>query len=361
MPPLLTSRIEDYFIERIRSRAIRPGERLPTVREIQEQFEVGYVTAANAIRNLCAMGYITSHRGRGSFARLPEHAPEDATTLRIAYLLAEASDQAAESYHMHVFRGAAAYCRLRGHDLRFFCADREHTADMLSEVKGLSAIIVNRQSAHDQYGLARFADAGVPVICCNSTRACGLGSVHLDNFHGAILATRHLLAHGHKRILFVNAMDTTINYRIEDRYQGFCRALRDAGLEPTEPVSWHIDIDTRQVTRILEQVKRGRGNPPTALFAANDAMAVEIIRTAGILGISIPQKLSIMGFEDLPVGSRLKPAVTTMTFNKYEFGRQAVRLAEELVANPKIGPMAVALPMTLLERESVTRANRRKT
>lgn len=142
----------------------------------------------------------------------------------------------------------------------------------------------------------------------------------LDDYAAAATMTRHLLALGHRRIGFIAGLPDHLAAR--ERQAGFQAAM--AEVPGTETClgegDFHIPAGEREAERMLRLLPR-----PTAIFAANDAMAAGALRAAARLGLSVPDDLSVAGFDDSAIARLSHPPLTTM--------RQPVRaMASQAVA-----------------------------
>jgi DNA-binding LacI/PurR family transcriptional regulator len=91
----------------------------------------------------------------------------------------------------------------------------------------------------------------------------------------------------------------------------------------------------------------------TAIFCANDSMAIEAIRAAHDLHMRVPEDLSVVGFDDIDTARYITPALTTIQVDKANMGRMAVRVLQQRTQFPGLPPITHALPVKLIERQSV--------
>jgi LacI family transcriptional regulator len=140
--------------------------------------------------------------------------------------------------------------------------------------------------------------------------------------HGAELAARHLAQLGHKRIGHIHGPNTFRS--THERFTGFKKGLADFGLplDPSRTIegAYTFDSGVQCATTLL--LRRDR---PTAIFAGNDEMAVGIYAAARKAGLQIPRDLSIVGFDDPPISSRIWPPMTKVRSPIRVVGRAAAR------------------------------------
>ncbi|MGE5551864.1 MAG: LacI family DNA-binding transcriptional regulator [Bacteroidota bacterium] len=147
--------------------------------------------------------------------------------------------------------------------------------------------------------------------------------VTVDNVLGAYQATQHLLQLGHRRIGFVSG-PFHVSASME-RFTGFRQAAANHGLNVDElPV---IEGDFRQAGGYAAAVRMlGLQPRPTALFVANDQMAIGALEAAHDLGVQVPEEMAVVGFDDIPTASLHTIQLTTVAQPKYEIGAAATRM-----------------------------------
>jgi LacI family transcriptional regulator len=174
--------------------------------------------------------------------------------------------------------------------------------------------------------------------------------VCLDNVSGAVMATRMLLNNGHQRIGYLAS-----SHQIEDndsRRQGWFRALEEQGI--AAPDSWvgtgSPDMQGGEAA-MVELL--GRNLQLTAVFAYNDSMAAGALTALKDNGIAVPQHLSLIGFDDIPIARYTDPQLTTVRYPVASMARLATELALQGAAG-KLDPQAAHCFMpTLVRRHSV--------
>lgn len=207
-----------------------------------------------------------------------------------------------------------------------------HYLHVLEEQRTQGVLITPVQN--DASYLQRLRRRGIAVVLLDRpSRIKDLCSVAVDDVRGGELATTHLLEMGHKRIGFVHG---PLSIRqIVDRRRGMMRAVKAAGLDPECVV---IDITTRaQSAREGEEcVERllGVGRKPTAVFCANDLLALGVMRGLIKRGIAIPADMALVGYDDVEFASVLATPLTSIRQPKYELGRTAVELLLDEAQNP---------------------------
>ncbi|MEW2294800.1 LacI family DNA-binding transcriptional regulator [Streptomyces sp. NPDC006743] len=175
---------------------------------------------------------------------------------------------------------------------------------------------------------ARELDAGGAklVLCGRPSLGEGVPTVGVeyDNEGGAFAITDHLITQGHERILYLGGPPGLSTAR--DRLAGHRRALELRGIardpELEQPGAFSRAFGYRRMSELL------RAGPEfTAVFAANDIVAAGAAQALEEAGVRIPQDMSLVGYDDIPVAQELRPRLTTVRIPLEEMGRQAVRVA----------------------------------
>jgi LacI family transcriptional regulator len=174
-------------------------------------------------------------------------------------------------------------------------------------------------------------------------------SVSAAHSAGADVAVKHLLSLGHRRIAAITGPRGWI--ATEERLRGFHAALGAAGIlaEPELVVDSNFEIDSgRTAARRLLDLHE----PPTAIFAFNDNIAIGVLQAARERGVRVPDDLSVVGFDDVEAAEIVTPMLTTIRQPLAEMGRMAVSLLERLIEGQRIEALHVELRTQLIVRET---------
>lgn len=173
--------------------------------------------------------------------------------------------------------------------------------------------------------------------------------VFVENEAGAYAATKHLIEAGHRSIAYVGGPIGLLS--VEERRAGFLRAMAEAGLtSPPEHIrtgSFAPDFAKAAVEHFLATPK-----PPTAVFASSDYLAIGAIRGLKGAGISVPEQMSLVGFDDMPLIELFDPPMTAIRQPIEALGRQGFQALFALL-NGQQPEMLTRLPVKLIERQSV--------
>lgn len=169
-----------------------------------------------------------------------------------------------------------------------------------------------------------------------------------DNEGGAYEATRYLVERGHRRIALVGPLPEA-NPNFNQRRAGYERALADHGL-PASLIATDQFAMADAGPAIAEAFRDSPGI--TAIFACNDALAVETIRALKELGRKVPEDVSVVGFDDIALADQITPRLTTMAVDKIGMGRLAMSMLSYRLAWPDGAAVQMTLRPTLRERDS---------
>ena len=181
----------------------------------------------------------------------------------------------------------------------------------------------------------------------NTGKSCIVDST---NWQGAYDAVSYLIKLGHTRIAHITGLPELQS--ATDRLAGYKTAMADHQLPLVDDYLVEGDFHHRSgYQRAIELIELE--TPPTAIFAANDLIALGVLDALRDRGLSIPDEMSVIGFDDIPQAIITYPKLTTMRQSLKQMGRVAVKLLLEQLQNPDNIPRRITLKTELIERESV--------
>nr|WP_239534033.1 LacI family DNA-binding transcriptional regulator [Thalassobacillus pellis] len=220
--------------------------------------------------------------------------------------------------------------------------------------KGIDGIIFSTPETNDMnVREVMKSRPDLPIIILGSkVKNVRLDEVLVDNFEGSYTATRHLIDLGHERIGYIGGQPDS--YSTIERQRGYLAALEDNGItsNPT-----YIELDEFKIDSGFEKGKKllAEEDRPTAIFAANDAIAVGVYKAARELGLRIPEDLSVIGFDDSQFAEIVFPELTTIRTPIAQMGEKTVELAVQIVKDGKNFKESITFQPTLVERGSTQR------
>lgn len=223
----------------------------------------------------------------------------------------------------------------------------ENALNQLSEL-GIEAIIVVAPQSKVVDVAKRF-DRNMPLVTIDFIDRPDIFSVSIDNYSGARIATKHLIQNGHQNILHVAGPKN--QYESMERTRGYRDEMLASGLEPLELIQgdWTSETGFKIGNDLASRVGEF-----TAIFACNDNLALGMLHAFSATGITVPDQVSIVGFDDAPESAYFNPPLTTMHQDFGVVGRRAVALLFEEIAGVANIRREQVLP-TLTERRSVAK------
>ena len=202
-------------------------------------------------------------------------------------------------------------------------ADRHGIETAIRAMRGRVDGVVAMSPDLDAESLLNLPSTIPVVLLCSVSRGNEIDSLTIQNFRGAKEMTAHLIAMGHKRIAIIKGSPR--NYDAAERLRGYHMALREAGItiDPlferagdfTEAAGYSATLD------LLALKKR-----PTAIFAANDSMAIGALSALRESGIAVPEEMAVAGFDDIPLARYMDPPLSSVHVPICELGARAVEM-----------------------------------
>lgn len=248
-------------------------------------------------------------------------------------------------YAIELIRGVGHVCETLHLDLVFHITNGQNPLNT-NTVGGIifADIIENRKQVE-----SALSD-GIPCMVINNVvEDLKVNYVAVDNKLGGFMATDYLISLGHKKIAAV-----TGNLHTQGgahRLEGYKKALEQHKIPLREDYIFPGDYSRRSARIHAEQILQLKDRP-TAIFAASDDMALEVIAVAVEKGLKIPEDLSIIGFDDNPAGLYGPVGLTTIKQPLFQMAEDAVKYLSGIVFGKKHAPVQVVLPPKLVVRES---------
>ncbi len=194
------------------------------------------------------------------------------------------------------------------------------------------------------------ASTGKPVVSIGHAEAgSSSSSVIVDNRGGVRQAVEHLLGHGHTRIGFVGCLEL---FDMRERYESYLGTLRANGVEPDPGLFFEAVDSLEQGGLSAAQAMLEAGLPATAVVVATDLNAIGLMRSLKAAGLSLPQDLAVVGFDDMPGCGLQSPSLSSVSQDLDQLGTRAVDLMMRLVRAEWPGQENLVLPACFIARES---------
>ncbi|HEX4959858.1 MAG TPA: LacI family DNA-binding transcriptional regulator [Thermoanaerobaculia bacterium] len=220
---------------------------------------------------------------------------------------------------------------------------------MRGRVDGL--VVMAPDVAHDL--LHESLPPNLPLVLLNSTDGGvdgGRDAITIDNHGGAQAMMRYLAGLGHTGIAFIKGPAQNADAR--ERLRGYRGVMRKLGIRATRRLELAGDF-TEESGRAAAQKILNVAPRPTAIFAANDSMAVGALAALAEAGVAVPAEMSVAGFDDIPIARYVTPPLTTIRVDIADLGRRAFGLLRGAIAQPAApAGRRDCIATTLVERKS---------
>ncbi|MEA3346439.1 MAG: GntR family transcriptional regulator [Chloroflexota bacterium] len=356
----LYEQVRQRVLEHIAEHDLQPGDSIPTEAELADRYEVSVGTVRRALRQLVDQGILYRQPGRGTFLTEQSQA-----RVKQRGFLACIVPYIRDAFASTVIAGAqhaaqeASYTLLLHNSYGRPDLEEEIIRQTLGSADGILLLPVGRTTLPSV--LEELLQRHFPLVFMDrlpTPTTEDVNCVTSDNQGGAYAAVEHLIELGHHRIGLALTADAETNSSVAQRAEGYRQALQDhelaveealvvSGLNPRREIT--EGGETEDMKLLQESLQREK---PSALFAVNDLIAIEAWRAAEGLGLSIPNDLSIVGFDDTGFLGDLGIPLTTMAQDAFEIGQKAVELAIEFIEERNGMPRPVVLPTHLVIRES---------
>jgi LacI family transcriptional regulator len=334
---------------------------MSTINDVARLAGVSAMTVSRVINNSGYIGRETRSRVEAAIAELAYVPNAVGRQLRSKQtkMLALVLSDIMNPFFTTIARGVEDVARARGFSVMFCNTDE-------SEAEEAQYLLMLVQRQVDGVLLVPASTSGKPlrllsshhmpvVVLDRRIQSRQIDSVRSDSEAGAYTLTQHLLGLGHRRIAMLTgrrSVSTSI-----DRVAGYCRAMLDAGLELDDDLVRYGEYNYGEYNQVdgnrMAQEVVALDPRPTAIFAANNFIAFGAMRWLRGSGLRVPEDISIVAFDDLPVAWLSDPFMTVVDQPAYEIGRRAAELLLSRLDGTISGPgREVVLPSELIIRRS---------
>ncbi len=336
----LYQQISDDLKQKIVTKIFKSGDQLPTEKELSETYSVSRITAKRALTELEQLGLVSRTRGKGTFV---QELNKNHTKLlkRVLFIIpfegmsfgdfTQGLVPALKVENTTVFITYASYLK-------------ENTADDIKE--NFDGLIYYPMYTEDYLDiLLELSLQNFPVVLLDKQiYDLGFPCVSSDNFNGGEQAAQALLNLGHKRIAFVASNDTHHPQTTRNRYLGYVKVLKEQGIK------FHTTLDDSLYTEssVLELIHNEK---VTGLICENDLVALQTMKTLQDSHFSVPNDISIIGFDDIQAASLSNPPLTTIAQDFIGMGRIAGELLLDWIKSGQT-PKDVKVPINLIKRRT---------
>ena len=339
---------------------------MPTIKEVAGRAGVSVGTVSHVITGSVPVSEDLRVRVQGAIRDLdyhPNHVARSLKTSRTRTLGIIVPDLTV-SFFPQIIRGAETAAREKGYSLIAVNSAEsvERQTELLSllrsqQVEGILLVIAAGSTPANQ--MTRLIDAGVPVVCLDRVpERIPVDSVSVEDVTAAQMGTEHLLQMGYRRIAIVTGPLSLKNER--RRLQGYEQSLKCAGIAPEEDLVWQGNLRSEDLEAMCRERLRNPARRPDAIFCTNGPTGLAALRGLRDCGLSTPDDIGFVTFDELTLDDLFRPALTTILQPAYEIGHKASEILLERIAQGKDRQQVrtVRLPATLKIRESSRRFSR---
>ena len=325
------------------------------IKEIATQAGVSIATVSHAFRNPGRVSDETRKRvleAAEEIGYMPNKLAASLRTSRSGNIVAIIPD-VADSHNAKIIRAIEMVAHSRGYSVLLgdTQGSEQREREFAAMVQSMQAdgIILMSHRLPFENGTEQLP----PIVSgCEMSGHENIPGVAIDDVQAAMDATNHLIAYGHRNIAVITGDMNTTSSR--DRLEGFRGALSQSGLECNEDliVYGEYSLQSGEVAAESLLLKKNR---PTAIFCFSDDIALGCMYTLRQHGFAVPDDISVMGFDNIPVAKYMSPPLTTISQPTDEIGALCATILLDLLEDKQPGKLRNLLPHQLLIRESTRR------
>jgi len=334
--------------------------RRATLNDVAKEAEVSIASASRAINGLDNVAEGVRTRVLEAAAKL-KYIPHGgarslalAKTNTIGLLLPDIYGE----FFSEIIRGVDVAARARGLHLLVSGSHgdiKEAVAAILAMSGRVDGLLVMSPFV-DSQDLGAVLPVSLPLVTIASRIGqSGYGAITVDNYAGGRLAVEHLVAQGCTRLAHISGPES--NFEAQERKRGFEDAVNAAGAKVVHAVVHEGDFTEESGFRCIKDMLLSAGAPPPdGIFVGNDMMAVGALFALKENGVSVPDDMAIVGFDDVPIARFAQPSLSTLRVGVYELGRRGLDLLADALADPDAEPAeSIVISPELVIRESSRR------
>ncbi len=322
-------------------------EKIPGERVLAKELNASYMTVRKAVNELVEEGILHKLTTKGTFVSRRKMSPK--VTRNIGFFLDKGIKQGVSSpYYSLVFKALEETVRKNGYTISLF-TDFDNLNPLKNQKKIDGVIICCFPRIEDDIQEVK---KYFPVVLLDNIAADkSIPSVTIDNFNSCYQSAEYLLSLGHKRIGFVTGlMDSDVS---KDRLLGYKKAVSANGSPHDKSLIYRGDYSYESGEAAGDYFV-SLPKPPTAIICANDSMAIGAMKVIQEKGLQIPNNISIIGFDDIEVASKVFPTLTTNAAPIGTMAEKAVSMLIDSINGNELDYEHKILPAQLIMRDSCT-------
>jgi LacI family transcriptional regulator len=258
-------------------------------------------------------------------------------------------------FYNRIIEGIEEEAKNHGYVFLFNSLDPDQFTLGSINIKNIAGMIVTSWY-HDDF-IKEIKKIGIPLVLVDYYLPTeDISSILADKMDGVVKGVEYLQSLGHRRIAYLKG-DITVRGS-SDRLLGFRRAVEMFDLDPDSRLILDCDFSIKSSYETMKRFLEATDDPPTAVMAVNDIVAMGAMEAIKELGLKIPDDMSVLGFDDIDLASEVIPHLSTMRVRKRTMGRLAVRRLFEIMDGKAVDYSKIMLEPKLVVRESTGPARR---
>lgn len=335
------------------------------VKDLAELLGVSPATVSLALNNKPGISQATRQRifdklnelGYGD--RIPSSSEAAPLNIRLVIYKKHGTVVTDTHFFSQVIEGINAAARRYGYNLLMTYLSGQDSQEEQLRLASLSPcagviLLATEMAAED---LSPFLNLKIPLVLLDSYfERVNTDCVVINNVQGAAEAVRHLLQLGHTHIGYLHSSIHINNF--QERREGMEKALRSVGRELEEELIYPVEPSVEGARLSLAKLLAQKEEPPTAFFADNDLIAIGAAQAIRDAGMRIPEDVSLIGFDDMPIAEIMEPPLSTIYVPKQRLGTLAVKRLISRINGEADEFVKIETGTTLVPRKSTTEPRR---
>jgi LacI family transcriptional regulator len=258
----------------------------------------------------------------------------------------------AHPFFTQILAGMEHSLKLKGYDLIYLAQlswNKEYSFVRHCESRNVEGVVVFGFQ-HDDMNFDELIESGIPSLFIDLDIKEGrAGFISSDNHVAVERAVQYLYGLNHRRISFLSGYKDS--YVSVHRLSGYLEGLKQADINYNEQYVAEGDF-TRETGYSAMKRLLSLPVPPTSVICCSDMSAIGAMEAVRDAGLSVPEDISVIGFDDIEIASNVRPALTTIRQDMFTIGKKAIELLDDLINDEKLPPPEVIIPTELIIRES---------
>ena len=356
----LYKKIIDDLVKDIKNGVYKENDQLPTELELSEKYQVSRITSKRALTELEALGMISRTRGKGSFVKkqeLSKPVKQYPKNILLIYPFLSGENTGLGEYTQGILE------EIQTKDFQLLVQTEQFLNDTpIEELIANYAGVIYYPQLHlvNLDVLYQLHLNDIPIVILDKFfHGLPFSTVSADNLAGGELATAHLIEEGHEKIAFGSLFGEIDISSVRDRYLGYLNALHSGELTN----SYHFMQKEHQTKEayLEETIQKISDEGISAIILENDVLAIQLINHLNQNKIEIPQKIAVVGFDNIQASTLIQPSLTTIEQDFVEIGRKACQLVLQQLENGEtLSEHQTSAVKLIIRNSSCTHSKERK-